>query len=87
MNPQEAVAFMALMAAIFFITRPLVGALARRIGREAPPPVADGAVDDLRAEIDDARGRIAALEERVDFAERMLAKQREPDRLGGSPRS
>jgi len=26
--------------------------------------------------------RIAELEERVDFAERMLAKQRDPDRLG-----
>jgi hypothetical protein len=27
--------------------------------------------------------RISELEERVDFAERMLAKQREPDRLRG----
>jgi len=82
MNPQEAVAFMALVAGLFLITRPLVGALARRIGRDpAAPAVTDGAVDDLRAELDDARRRIAALEERVDFAERMLAKQRDPERL------
>jgi hypothetical protein len=27
--------------------------------------------------------RISELEEQVDFAERMLAKQREPDRLRG----
>jgi hypothetical protein len=82
MNPQEAVAFMALVAGLFLITRPLVAALARRIGRDPTAPVVtDGAVDDLRAELDDARGRIASLEERVDFAERMLAKQRDPERL------
>ncbi|HZH41015.1 MAG TPA: hypothetical protein VFD85_08400 [Gemmatimonadales bacterium] len=69
------------MAVIFLITRPLVGALARRINREpAPPAVADGAMEDVRADLEDAHRRIAALEERVDFAERMLAKQREPDR-------
>lgn len=82
MRPEEVVAFMAFMAGIFLITRPLVGALARRISREpAPPPVADGAVEDLRADLEDAHRRIAGLEERVDFAERMLARQREPERL------
>lgn len=82
MRPEEVVAFMAFMAGIFLITRPLVGALARRISREpAPPAVADGAVEDLRADLEDAHRRLAGLEERVDFAERMLAKQREPERL------
>ena len=40
----------------------------------------------LRAEIDELRDlppRIAELEERLDFTERMLAHQREADRLGG----
>jgi len=88
MRPEDVVGLMAVVAGVFFTTRPLVAALARRIGREAPPPAAtDGAVEDLRAELDQSQARIAALEERVDFAERMLAKQREPDRLGGSPRS
>jgi hypothetical protein len=82
MNPQEAVAFMALVAGIFLISRPLVGALARRIGRDpAPPAVPDAVVEELRADLEDAHRRIAGLEERVDFAERMLAKQREPERL------
>lgn len=81
MNPQESVAFLGLMAVIFLITRPLIAAFARRISRDpAPPSVTDGTVDELRADLDDAHRRIAALEERVDFAERMLAKQREPDR-------
>lgn len=41
--------------------------------------------EDLRArldELDQVKQRLGELEERVDFAERMLAKQREADRLG-----
>ena len=88
MRPEEVVALMAVIGGVFLTTRPLVAALARRIGRDpAPSPLADGTVDDLRGELDEARGRIAALEERVDFAERMLAKQREPERLGPPGRS
>ena len=82
MRPEETVAFMAFMAALFLITRPLIAAFARRISREpAPPPMPEGTVDELRADLEDAHRRIAGLEERVDFAERMLAKQREPERL------
>ena len=70
------------MAALFLITRPLIAAFARRISRDpATPTVTDAAVDELRADLEEAHRRIAGLEERVDFAERMLAKQREPDRL------
>jgi len=32
-------------------------------------------------EVEDLRGRLAEMEERLDFAERMLAQSREPDRL------
>ena len=88
MRPEDTVAFIAFMGGLFLITRPLMAAFARRIGREhVAPAVPDAAVDELRADLDDAHRRIAALEERVDFAERMLAKQREPDRLGAPPRS
>jgi len=87
MRPEEVAALIAVIAGLFFTTRPLVAALARRIARDpAPNALADGAVEDLRAEVDEARGRLAAVEERLDFAERMLAKQREPDRLA-PPRS
>ena len=82
MRPEEVVALMAVLACVFLVTRPLVAAIARRISRDpAPPAVADAAVDELRADVDEAHRRIAGLEERVDFAERMLAKQREPERL------
>jgi TolA-binding protein len=43
----------------------------------------DTNVDELRQSLDAMQHRVAELEERVDFAERLLAKQRESDRLGG----
>ena len=49
---------------------------ANMVGRERSEDL-----DALRAEIDDLRGlqpRIAELEERLDFTERMLTQQREP---------
>ena len=36
------------------------------------------------AELDEVKQRLGELEERVDFAERLLAKQREAERLGPS---
>lgn len=44
-------------------------------------------VDELRAELAELRSlpeRVQELEERVDFAERMLAQQREADRIPGN---
>jgi hypothetical protein len=43
----------------------------------------DTDVDELRQSLETMQHRVAELEERVDFAERLLAKQRESDRLGG----
>jgi hypothetical protein len=45
------------------------------------------AADDVQsrlAELDEVKQRLGELEERVDFAERLLAKQREAERLGPS---
>ncbi len=45
-------------------------------------------LDALRAEVDDLRAlapRMAELEERLDFAERMLTQQREGAHLTGGP--
>ena len=43
----------------------------------------DTEINELRQNLDAMQNRVAELEERVDFAERLLAKQREGDRLGG----
>lgn len=53
----------------------IVPALARRfLGKTAPSETS-------RAELDEMSRRVAELEERVDFAERLLAQQRELGRL------
>jgi hypothetical protein len=44
-----------------------------------PPP--GGETGELRQAIDAMQNRLGELEERVDFTERLLAKQREADRL------
>ncbi len=67
---------------------PIGRAIADNIRRKGQPPVAD----DVRAELaeqreafsqelDGVRREVAELAERLDFAERLLAKNREPQRL------
>ncbi len=58
---------------------PIGAALAERI-RGGAPPADDQA---LAAEVDHLRGRLAEVEERLDFAERLLAQAREADQLQG----
>jgi hypothetical protein len=74
------------LAACVIVLWPLVRALGRRIeGRGANPAMARE-LEEWRgrmAEVDHLQGRVAELEERLDFAERMLAQRREPDRLPG----
>ncbi len=47
----------------------------RGIGQEGQLP------PELQAELEQLRGRVLELEERVDFTERLLAKERDRDRL------
>jgi F0F1-type ATP synthase membrane subunit b/b' len=57
---------------------PIGAALAERIRGGAP-----AADQGLAAEVDHLRGRLAEVEERLDFAERLLAQAREADQLHG----
>lgn len=82
------------VAAIFVLRGPVGKALAQWIGgwshneskwieakmREAGGGTS-GDVDQLRAEVDELRGQLAEVHERLDFTERMLAKTREAERL------
>lgn len=57
----------------------------KRTDRAADP---SGGLDELRtrvAELEAERGRVAELEERLDFAERMLARQSEALHLPKAP--
>jgi Tfp pilus assembly protein PilO len=72
-------------AAITIICWPIVRALARRLeGRAGLSPALQEDLEDMHhrlAELDGLQQRVSELEERLDFAERMLAQPREPDRL------
>ena len=58
-----------------FLRSPIVEALARRIGGDSPLGVAqDGEVAELRT-------RVAELEERLDFTERVLLQERQAGAL------
>ncbi|HMV32123.1 MAG TPA: hypothetical protein PKA50_08380 [Gemmatimonadales bacterium] len=66
----------------------LVNVFSRRLERTSGPELQAIAaeLEDLRARAagtDDLQHRVAELEERLDFAERMLARQREPGALPG----
>lgn len=63
---------------------PLIRALARRIEGGAPSAEMQAELDGLRErvrQLEEMQPRMAELEERVDFTERIVAKAREPDRL------
>lgn len=44
-------------------------------------------LEQVRGEMDQLRHELAEVQERVDFAERLLAQRREPDRLPGKGES
>jgi len=76
---QDAVAIVAIVVGLVKILGPVVGAFAERIRRDGHES-GDAA---LAADVDHLRGRLAEVEERLDFAERLLARAREADQLPG----
>src|SRR3954452_17234322 len=75
----------AALTATVIILWPIMRAFGRRLeGKGAADPALRTEVEQLHArlaEVDTLQARIAELEERVDFTERLLAQNREPDRL------
>jgi Tfp pilus assembly protein PilO len=75
----------AALTATVIILWPIMRAFARRLeGKGSGDLALRSDVDQLHAqlgEIDALQARVAELEERVDFTERLLAQNREPDRL------
>jgi Tfp pilus assembly protein PilO len=78
-------AVLAVTVGAFFLLKPLVAALARRLeGRGGADPALQGEVEHLReqvAELAPLRERVHELEERMEFTERLLAQRREPELL------
>ena len=63
----------------------LVRAVADRIAGRTPTHSVRSVGSPAPQVLDDLQRRVAELEERVDFAERLLAKQREAERLAKPP--
>ena len=79
MNAPEAIAFLGLAFVLGKIFGPIAAAIGGRLrGRSEAPD------HQLASEVDELRARLAEVEERLDFAERLLARGGEADQIQGS---
>jgi len=82
----ELAMFLAIGAtAVALLFGPIGSAVARRIVGRSEPDDALAEIEEIRArvtdEADELRNRLAEVEERLDFAERLLAHGRQTDQL------
>jgi len=82
MSGEEAVVALVFFGGVFWVLRPVAGALAKRIGGEVHPPRTPEVDEGVQSELQRLREDVDQLAERVDFAERLLTKQREAPRIG-----
>jgi hypothetical protein len=67
------------LASVFVLRGPLGRALADRLAGRQREALGEG--EAVHADVEGLKQRLAEVEERLDFAERLLAKQREADRI------
>ena len=82
-DPAAVIIVLAILGTAILIMWPLVRAFARRLEGGISKEV-QAEVESLRSrvhQLEEGQGRVGELEERLDFAERLLAQSREPDRL------
>ena len=78
MSGPEAVAAFMFFGGAFWVLRPVAAAVAKRIAGEHRRPGMDREErDEILGELQQVRHELAELAERMDFAERLLAKPRE----------
>ena len=80
MNSAEAIAFVAFA----FLLSKVFGPIGAAIGARLRGPRAGAPDHRLASEVDQLQARLAEVEERLDFAERLLARGGEPDQIKGS---
>lgn len=77
MSGPEAVAAVVFFGGAFAVLRPVAAAIAKRIAGEHRKTALDTAErDEILSELHAVRQEVAELAERMDFAERLLAKPR-----------
>jgi Tfp pilus assembly protein PilO len=86
-SPAVVMIVLLVMTACTIVLWPLARALARRLeGRGGQDAALRSEVEQLQhrlGEVDQLQVRVAELEERLDFAERLLAAPQEPERQNG----
>jgi hypothetical protein len=81
---------LALASLVGWLIRPLIISFGRRLEGQAAGPALQAEVDELRfklQEMNAVQQRLGEVEERLEFTERLLAKQQEPERLAGGGRA
>ena len=81
MSGEEAVLAFFVFGGGFWVLAPLAKALSKRIAGEVPPPRDSETNEAILTELHQLRTDVGELAERVDFTERLLAKQKEANRL------
>lgn len=81
MSGEEAVLAFFVFGGGFWVLAPLAKAVAKRIAGEVPSAKVPERDDAVLNELQQLRQDVSELAERVDFAERLLAKQKETGRL------
>ena len=87
MTPEEGIKFLFLflmLGGAVWVLRPIGKAIARKLEGQAGADARalEQMRDELLGEVDGLRQDVAQLSERLDFTERMLAKQTEQPRVG-----
>jgi len=81
MSGPEAVAAFMFFGGAFWVLRPIGAAVAKRIaGEHRRPSMEPAERDEILNELQQVRQEVTELAERMDFAERLLAKQSEVKR-------
>ncbi|HET8712576.1 MAG TPA: hypothetical protein VFM23_02705 [Gemmatimonadales bacterium] len=76
MSGPEAVAAVVFFGGVFTVLRPVAAAIAKRISGEHRQNAVDAAErDEILSELQQVRQDLTELAERVDFTERLLARQ------------
>ena len=78
MSGPEAIAAVVFFGGVFTVLRPVAAAIAKRIAGEHRKPGLDpDERDEILGQLQAVREEVAELAERMDFAERLLAKPRD----------
>lgn len=70
------------IGAVAILRGPIGKAIADRVAGRGPERLGSGETEGLHVDVEELRYRVTELEERLDFAERVLAQRREPEQLG-----